>query len=156
MFKTYSYSRKAHRTMKVGIVEIALIFLMITGNIVAMSIKSNEVQVKDNSTLISQISKSTRANSRFCSLNDEACCEEAYIYFTQNWKDGDLHLTHLLENFRRSNCSHFTFQCQERTFAYTNYSALVYDRFCDYKAFRNFCKEGRFFLFLFFLLAIRK
>ena len=80
----------------------------------------------------------------FCSMNDELCCEETYNHFKQNWEYSKLFLTSLLENFCQANCSLFADQCKQRTFAYTEFTSLVYDRFCDEDTFRSNCHKGAF------------
>ena len=94
-----------------------------------------------------KIEKNSQSVARifpFCRLNDEICCEEAYINYKLNWDTGELPLTGLLENFRQSNCSHFEYECNKRTFAYTKFTQLVYDRFCEYETFRNNCNNGKY------------
>jgi len=111
-------------------------------SVVYSYVTSDSLQSKF-SNKIEEKPQSTANDSPFCSLNDEICCENAYNNFKLNWDTGELLLSGLLENFLQSNCSHFEYECQKRTFAFTEFTQLLYDRFCEYETFKNSCRNGK-------------
>jgi len=60
------------------------------------------------------------------------CCNETFTYYYRNWALRSLSLTTFLQTLRLWNCPQYQEQCNSRVFAFTEYSKLVYDYFCNY------------------------
>ena len=60
------------------------------------------------------------------------CCNETVRYYHKNWAFRSLSLTTFLQTLRQWNCPQYEEQCSSRTFAFTDFSNLVYDYFCNY------------------------
>ena len=80
-------------------------------------------------------------------------CNMRYNYFLSHWTQGQLPLTHLLDDLKTYKCPQFTDECENRTFALNEFSKLVYDRFCDYETFSYYCSNGMYFRLLYLILA---
>ena len=80
--------------------------------------------------------------SLLCQFNDANCCRSVYEKFRLTWWTDNFPLTKFLDNLDQSNCSEFKYECQHRTFAYNDFSSLVYDRFCDFESFKKACLTG--------------
>ena len=65
-------------------------------------------------------------------LRELQCCNETVERYYRDWAIVSLPLTRFLETLRQWNCSQFQEQCNERTFAFTDYTELIYDYFCNY------------------------
>ena len=68
------------------------------------------------------------------------CCEDTYAQFRRSYHNSNLRLTYFLEKLRAWNCSQFEQECEKRHFVFNRFTSLVYDRFCDLKAFEESCK----------------
>ena len=60
------------------------------------------------------------------------CCNESSMYYYRNWGSRSFPLTTFLQTLRQWNCPQFEEQCSSRIFAFTDFSKLVYDYFCNY------------------------
>ena len=67
------------------------------------------------------------------------CCEEVTRSYNFDWFLMSASLTSFLETLRQWNCPQFEEQCKSRTFAFTEFSSLVYDYFCNYTTFVETC-----------------
>uniref|UniRef100_H2YKB3 G-protein coupled receptors family 1 profile domain-containing protein n=1 Tax=Ciona savignyi TaxID=51511 RepID=H2YKB3_CIOSA len=57
--------------------------------------------------------------------------------FHQNWAYRNYKLTAYLERLRLWECNEFEIECSRKTFAFTDFTKLVYERFCQPKVFNN-------------------
>ena len=69
------------------------------------------------------------------------CCENIFKQFRQSYHNSNFQLTNFLEKLRAWNCSQFEKECEQRYFDFNRFTSLVYDRFCDMKAFEKNCKQ---------------
>ena len=60
------------------------------------------------------------------------CCNETFRNYYSSWALQSLPLTTFLETLRQWNCPQYEKQCSSRVFAFTDFSKLVYDYFCNY------------------------
>ena len=60
------------------------------------------------------------------------CCDEIFDFFYRNWAFRSMSLTTFLQTLRQWNCPQYKEQCSSRVFAFTDFSKLVYDYFCNY------------------------
>ena len=60
------------------------------------------------------------------------CCNETSRYYYRNWGQRSFPLTTFLQTLRQWNCPQYEEQCSSRVFAFTDFSKLVYDYFCNY------------------------
>ena len=67
------------------------------------------------------------------------CCEEVTRHYNFEWYLISSSLTSYLETLRQWNCPQFEEQCRSRTFAFTEFSSLVYDYFCNYTTLIEAC-----------------
>ena len=72
---------------------------------------------------------------------DHNCCRSLYTDFRRRYQNTNLRLTNFLEKLRAWNCSQFEEECEERYFSFNRFTSLVYDRFCDVKAFEKNCRS---------------
>jgi len=59
------------------------------------------------------------------------CCNELANLYHLHWATNDIPLTTFLETLRQWNCPQYEEQCANRVFAFTTFSKLVYDYFCN-------------------------
>ena len=67
------------------------------------------------------------------------CCAGVTRSYNFDWFSESSSLTSFLETLRQWNCPQFEEQCKFRTFAFTEFSSLVYDYFCNYTTFVETC-----------------
>ena len=60
------------------------------------------------------------------------CCEQTARSYQFRWYSTSLSLTKLLETLQQWNCPQFLEQCETRVFAFTQFTSLVYDYYCNY------------------------
>ena len=60
------------------------------------------------------------------------CCYNVANLYNFQWSTISMSLTTFLETLRQWNCPQFEEQCRSRVFAFTPFSELVYDYFCNY------------------------
>ena len=60
------------------------------------------------------------------------CCADVVRLYNFQWYSVSRSLTLFLETLRQWNCPQFEEQCQKRVFAFTSFSELIYDYFCNY------------------------
>ncbi|XP_039254323.2 uncharacterized protein LOC120331318 [Styela clava] len=76
--------------------------------------------------------------------NDEDrrfCCNEIDISFRQAWTGVLVHLSDFLRALRDLQCSQFNNECDARTYAFTEFNSLTYDRFCNESQFMDKCEN---------------
>ena len=59
------------------------------------------------------------------------CCENIIENLYTNWLYQNAYLSRTLATLKAWNCSQFNEVCSNRSLAFTDYSSLVYDRFCN-------------------------
>ena len=59
------------------------------------------------------------------------CCQKIIENLYANWSDQGAYLSRTLATLKAWNCSQFDEVCSNRLLAFTDYSSLVYDRFCN-------------------------
>ncbi|CAK8683758.1 unnamed protein product [Clavelina lepadiformis] len=59
------------------------------------------------------------------------CCNEILQKFQRRWFNESIYLTSVLATLQAWNCPQFNEECTNRTFDFTTYTALVYERFCN-------------------------
>ena len=59
------------------------------------------------------------------------CCNQTSQNYHRQWFAGRSYLTGYLESLKTWRCPQYKEECSLRTFAYTDFSALVYTRFCN-------------------------
>ena len=59
------------------------------------------------------------------------CCQKIIENLYANWSDQGAYLSRTLAALKAWNCPQFDEVCSNRSLAFTDYSSLVYDRFCN-------------------------
>ena len=59
------------------------------------------------------------------------CCQNITKNLYANWSNQDAYLSRTLATLKAWNCPEFDEVCSNRWLALTDYSSLVYDRFCN-------------------------
>ena len=59
------------------------------------------------------------------------CCQNIIDNLYKNWSNQGSYLSRTLATLKAWNCPEFDKVCSNRSLAFTNYSSLVYDRFCN-------------------------
>ena len=59
------------------------------------------------------------------------CCRNITKYLYTNWSNQGAYLSKTLATLKAWNCPEFDEVCLNRSLAFTDYSSLVYDRFCN-------------------------
>ena len=59
------------------------------------------------------------------------CCQKIIENLYANWSDQGAYLSRTLATLKAWNCPQFDEVCSNRWLAFTDYSSLVYDRFCN-------------------------
>ena len=59
------------------------------------------------------------------------CCENLVSRYYNQWSFGKIYLSSFLEALQTWNCSQFKAQCDAQLFSYTNFTSLLYLRFCN-------------------------
>ena len=68
------------------------------------------------------------------------CCEyHSKKYNHHQWYTGRRYLTNYLENMKAWNCSEFHEECQNPKFNLTMYNQMVYEHFCNYQSYKDYC-----------------
>jgi len=60
------------------------------------------------------------------------CCNRVVNLYNFQWSTISMSLTTFLETLRQWNCPQYKEQCEKRVFAFTTFSKLIYDYFCNY------------------------
>ena len=81
------------------------------------------------SPLACQFAPGLRVGNRMRELH---CCNETVKEYYLLWSTVSLPLTRFLETLRQWDCPQFQEQCEKKIFAFTDYTELVYDYFCNY------------------------
>lgn len=68
------------------------------------------------------------------------CCDTLYTNFKKSWHYSMNNLVDMLRALKAWNCSQLKEECSKLTFAYTDYTKLVYSRFCNASHFVHTCK----------------
>ena len=59
------------------------------------------------------------------------CCNRVVSNLYRLWSIQRIYLSRSLETLRAWNCPQFEDVCKNRTLAFTDFSSLIYDRFCN-------------------------
>ena len=59
------------------------------------------------------------------------CCQNITENLYENWSNQGAYLSRTLATLKAWNCPQFDEVCSNRSLAFTDYSSLVYDRFCN-------------------------
>lgn len=68
------------------------------------------------------------------------CCKPVYNRFKERWHNGGYYLTSLLETLKTWQCPEFMEECKNRTFAFTDFTKMVYDKFCHPQKYQATCR----------------
>ncbi|XP_039271312.2 uncharacterized protein LOC120345819 [Styela clava] len=71
----------------------------------------------------------------------EECCDFIVERFRSSWYKGGYYLTEYLSNLQKLGCKEFESECQIPVYNFTNFTKLVYDRFCNRNALLAKCTE---------------
>ena len=94
-----------------------VIYLFLFGLLQTNIVVDSELQEKESRKRIEYTKKWHQCNS---------IAED----FRMNWYSGTRYLSRFLYNLRSLNCSHFE-ECLEQTFAFTEFTTLMYMKFCN-------------------------
>ena len=67
------------------------------------------------------------------------CCQNIIKNLYTNWSNQGAYLSRTLATLKAWNCSQFDEVCSNRWLAFTDYSSLVYDRFCNESSLMQKC-----------------
>ena len=68
------------------------------------------------------------------------CCKNIINNLYANWSDKGAYLSRTLATLKAWNCPEFDEVCSNRLLAFTDYSSLVYDRFCNESSLIEKCR----------------
>ena len=71
----------------------------------------------------------------------QQCCQLITIRYRFRWSVGQAYLTTYLQSLRSWGCPQFEEECRDRVYAFTDYSALMYDYYCNYTDFVRKCSN---------------
>ncbi|XP_039261707.2 uncharacterized protein LOC120337872 [Styela clava] len=104
--------------------------------------------VENNNTRNRSIEFSTAFSRWFCYENKQPiggykakCCKDEYDRYKERWFNGGYYITTLLERLERWQCEEFKMECTARTYNFTTFTDLVYDKFCDRRSMEFKCKS---------------
>ena len=69
------------------------------------------------------------------------CCKNAARQFYRSWHSGRYYLSTFLGQLQTWNCPQFKQECERRTFNYTDFTSLVYLRFCNRSQMEKQCYD---------------
>ena len=69
------------------------------------------------------------------------CCENIIENLYTNWSNQGAYLSRTLATLKAWNCPQFDEVCSNRWLAFTDYSSLVYDRFCNESSLIQRCRS---------------
>ena len=123
--------------MKIKAFYITSVFVVLCQDALAQ----NTTQVTQLSTAATQTPECPHYRDPDVTKGGSHCCSSLYKEFRRRYENANLRLTNLLEKLRAWNCSQFEEECEQRYFDFNRFTSLVYDRFCDMKAFEKNCKS---------------
>lgn len=71
----------------------------------------------------------------------KTCCYYISWNFQRKWYAGGYYLTQYMDSLRRWGCEDYQKQCKSRTYAFNEFTTLVYDRFCNHTMLKSKCTE---------------
>ncbi|XP_039251399.2 uncharacterized protein LOC120328901 isoform X1 [Styela clava] len=122
--------------------NLAEIILFILAIVIGKTVATNASSVETISTQVSNNFPQAESKFRrwFCYNSPvpsdkylRKCCENELYRYKDNWFAGGYYLTTILDRLQRWNCSEFREECTEPTWPFTDFTWLVYDRFCNRK-----------------------
>ncbi|XP_078482103.1 uncharacterized protein LOC144743095 [Ciona intestinalis] len=69
------------------------------------------------------------------------CCESVDEMYNEMWYTGGYYITRYLSIMKDWNCTQYTQVCQDKVFAVTRFSELVYDSFCNHTLLEEKCTD---------------
>uniref|UniRef100_H2ZNT9 G-protein coupled receptors family 1 profile domain-containing protein n=1 Tax=Ciona savignyi TaxID=51511 RepID=H2ZNT9_CIOSA len=114
-----------------------IIFLMV--NSAFCDINTDEEPVSsENVDSICQYVPGIKLPSRDHELH---CCDLIFENYRSRWYFGAAYLTRYLDTLQSWTCPQLEEECSSRNLAFTKFSSLVYDYFCNYTLVSNECSE---------------
>nr|XP_039259405.1 uncharacterized protein LOC120335855 [Styela clava] len=69
----------------------------------------------------------------------DRCCRAEMRRYESRWSNGGYYLTTILDRLQRWGCYQFEYECKEPTWNFSEYTSLIYDRFCNHTVLEEKC-----------------